>query len=145
MDELRRAREAAGLTQAALAALTGVAASNVSAYETGRRRASPAMRRRLLAAATLPSQRLAAHREGALALIARRGGENPRVFGSVATGRETPSSDIDLLVRVPPERAWDSVALRPELEELLGVRVDLVSEGGLQARHQDILDQAVPL
>ncbi len=43
MVDLRAEREAAGLPQARLAELAGIAPSNLSAYESGKRAASPAM------------------------------------------------------------------------------------------------------
>lgn len=92
-----------------------------------------------------PSQALRARRNEVLALIQRHGGENPRVFGSVARGTDTPESDLDLLVAVPPSRAWDFVSLPWELSELLGVHVDVVPEGGLSAKHVAILAEARPL
>jgi predicted nucleotidyltransferase len=128
-----------------LAELSGVAAPNISAYESGRRRASAAMRDRLFGAMTKPSERLRTHRTQVCELIAQHGAMAPRVFGSVARGTDRPSSDIDILVRVPPEAAWSFGALKPALERVLGTPVDLISEGGLKPKHDSILREAVPL
>lgn len=123
-----------------------MARANISAIEAGRRGASEAMVRRILDATGRPSAVLREHRDQVLALVAERGASNPRVFGSVARGEDLPGSDIDLLVAVEPERVWDVVTLPDALEELLGVKVDLVSEGGLRGRvGQAILAEAVPL
>jgi len=143
--DLRAERERAGLTQAGLAALAGIAQSNLSALESGKRRASPQMIERLRRAMRRPSQALDEHREEVRALIERHGAQNPRVFGSVARGKDTPASDLDLLVSVPPANAWRFVSLRPALCDLLGVDVDVVSDNGLTPRHRRILDEAVPL
>ena len=52
-----------------------------------------------------------------------------RVFGSVATGRATPESDLDLLVRLGPGADWLSPELfREEVEALLGCRVDVATD-----------------
>jgi predicted nucleotidyltransferase len=143
--DLRALRERAGLSQADLARLTGIAASNLSAYEAGKRRASPAMERRLRDALTRPSERLRQHRTEVLEVVKAHGAENPRVFGSVTRGEDGPGSDVDLLVRVDPVNAWRFVSLASALEELLGVPVDVVSEGGLKGKHAALLAQAVPL
>jgi predicted nucleotidyltransferase/DNA-binding XRE family transcriptional regulator len=145
MADLRAERERAGLTQARLAELAGIAASNLSAYESGKRTASPAMIARIRRAMARPSDRLREHRTEVLELIARNGGENPRVFGSVARGEDTPSSDLDILVAVRPDAAWTFVSTSRELSELLGVNVDVVTEGGLGEKHRCILAEAVPL
>jgi uncharacterized protein len=145
MVNLRAERERAGLSQARLAELAGIAASNLSAYESGRRPASPAMLERIRAAMVRPSDRLSAHRGEVLATLERNGARNPRVFGSIARGEDTPASDIDLLVDVRPEDAWTFVSTARELTELLGVRVDVITERALQEKHPDVLAEAVAL
>ncbi|MBD8079948.1 helix-turn-helix domain-containing protein [Cellulosimicrobium arenosum] len=145
MTDIRAERERAGLTQARLAELVGIAASNLSAYESGKRHASPAMNERIRRAMIRPSDRLRAHRDDVRTVIDRNGGTNPRVFGSVARGDDTPASDLDIVVDVRPEDAWRFVSTARELSEMLGIHVDLVTERGLRAKHRDILDEAVPL
>lgn len=78
-------------------------------------------------------------------LIRLRGAENPRVFGSVARGTDAIGSDIDILVTVSPARAWEFVSLSRELSELLGVRVDVISDRGLKAKHAELLSESRPL
>ena len=65
--------------------------------------------------------------------IARRHGAlRIRVFGSHATGSASPSSDVDFLVVLEPQRdLLDLVALKQDLEELLGRPVDVAEEDGL--------------
>lgn len=71
------------------------------------------------------------NRDGVLEILARYGAVNPRVFGSVARGDATASSDVDLLVDLLPDprSALMRVAgLGEELFDLLGVRVDVVAD-----------------
>lgn len=61
-----------------------------------------------------------------LATVARHGGSNLRVYGSVARGASGPSSDIDLLVDMEKGASLlDLAALHLELEDLLGFPVEL--------------------
>jgi len=84
---------------------------------------------------TVP-ERLAAKREEILKLAARRGARNVRVLGSAARGDATPDSDVDLLVDVDPRRSLlDIVGLW--LEELLGRKVDVITDGGLSSYLRD--------
>ena len=65
--------------------------------------------------------------------IARHhGAHRVRVFGSRARGEAGTSSDVDLLVDFEPGRdLLDLVALKQDLEQLLGCHVDVVEEEGL--------------
>jgi predicted nucleotidyltransferase len=66
-------------------------------------------------------------REELLAIAARHGVSNLRLFGSVARGEERPDSDIDLLVDLAEDRGFgDYLALVEELEEMFGRRVDVL-------------------
>lgn len=49
------------------------------------------------------------------------------VFGSVAQGDQTASSDVDLLVELRQPVGWEIVHLQQRLEEILGLKVDLVT------------------
>ena len=63
------------------------------------------------------------------------GARNVRVFGSEARGDATPASDLDLLVDMDKDRSLlDLVGLGQDLEDLLGRRVDVVTEAGLNSR-----------
>lgn len=90
---------------------------------------------------------LRAKRAELLTIAARHGASDVRVFGSVARGDETPSSDIDFLVRLEKGRSlFDLVRLYDDIEELLGVSVDIVTEGGVSPYLRDrVLAEAVPL
>ena len=71
-------------------------------------------------------------REEILQLAARHGAHNVRVFGSVARGEVTKDSDVDLLVDMEPECSLlDMVSLQVALRELLGRKVDVVTEASI--------------
>lgn len=147
MSQIREARERAGLTQEELAEVSGIARPNIAAYESGTRRPSPAMLRRLLEAAKpRPSSSLAAHRNEILQLVHEFGLKNPRVFGSVARGDDLPGSDLDLLVAVPRGKGlFALIGFAHAAEDVLGVHVDVVSEGGLGESHAATCGDAVPV
>ena len=88
-----------------------------------------------------------AKREQILRLARRHGVTGVRVFGSMARGDAGPHSDVDLLVEVGSEPSpWFPGGLVAELEELLGRRVQVVTERGLDELLRDrVLDEAVPL
>lgn len=80
-------------------------------------------------------------------IAAAHGARNLRVFGSVQRGEATSTSDLDLLVEMSAGRSlFDLVALGEELEEALGIEVDVVTEGSLSPYLRDrILAEAVAL
>jgi len=56
---------------------------------------------------------------------------NPRVFGSVSRGAENPN-DLDILVQAEPGRSYfDLIEYSDALEKLIGIPVDVITEGGL--------------
>jgi predicted nucleotidyltransferase len=73
-----------------------------------------------------------------LRLARENGAHEVRVFGSRARGDAGPGSDLDLLVRFEDGRSLlDLVGLKLALEQLLGIRVDIVSEPGLSRYIRD--------
>jgi uncharacterized protein len=94
-----------------------------------------------------PSQRLKEKKSEILAIAAKYGAHNVRVFGSVATGKATINSDIDLLVKLERGKTLlDHVRLVRELQLLLGCKVDLATENSLKPRIKErVLNEAVPL
>ena len=98
-------------------------------------------------AARRPSAALIAGRVAVLRTLARFGLSRPRVFGSVARGEDTEASDLDLLVEAGPRTSLlDLAQARNAMEDALGVRVDLVTEGDLPGRIREAaLSEAVPL
>ena len=90
---------------------------------------------------------LMSKRKQILEVAAKRGARRIRVFGSAARGDSGPASDVDFLVDFEPGRSLlDQGGLLMDLQDLLGCKVDVVSEGGLRARHRErVLREAVPL
>jgi len=82
-----------------------------------------------------------------LALAEKHGAKNVRVFGSVARGEADEESDIDFLVNMQTGRSlFDLGGLQYDLEEFLGVPVDVVTEKGLKPRIRErVLKEAVSL
>jgi uncharacterized protein len=90
---------------------------------------------------------LKARREEILEIARRHGATQVRVFGSVARGEAREESDVDFLVRPGAKTSpWFPAGLVLDLEDLLGRKVDVVTEGGLHWYIRDrILAEAVPL
>jgi predicted nucleotidyltransferase len=60
------------------------------------------------------------------------------IFGSVAREENTMGSDIDLLVEFGSQADFFTyIGLWQYLEEIFGMRIDLVSKGGLKGRMRD--------
>jgi len=92
-------------------------------------------------------EQLRQYRETILTIVSQHGAFNVRVFGSVVRGEATPESDIDLLVKFEPHRSLlDQIKLQQALEDLLGCRVEVISEDGLYwLLRRRILKEAQPL
>lgn len=87
------------------------------------------------------------HRAEILAIAKRRGLRDVRVFGSMARGDADDDSDIDLLVSLPSDTsAWALGGLLADVEDLVGRRVDVLTEGGLHPKIRErVLKEALPL
>lgn len=87
------------------------------------------------------------HREEILDIAQRHDAHDVRLFGSVARGDQREDSDVDLIVRFDPGRSlFDHGALLVDLQDLLGVKVDVISERGMRARFREhAIKEAVPL
>lgn len=152
---LRTARARSGLSQTELARRSGVAQSVVSAYEAGKRQPALPTLSKLVAATGhrlaislersdpairgLPDsplgRKLRQHRQALLDAVADAGGSNLRVFGSVARGQDTGSSDVDLLVDLPEGTGlFALLELEGRLHRILKVDVDLAPPGSLKPR-----------
>jgi predicted nucleotidyltransferase/DNA-binding XRE family transcriptional regulator len=149
---IRGARRRGHVSQTALAARSGTSQPAIARYEAGRVDPGVETLARLVSACGLRlevvasdaflgpiGRRLEDHRSQVLELCARHGAHDVRVFGSVARGEDRPESDVDLLVEVDSERTLlDLERLRIDLEDLLGVRVDVATErilrGGVSRR-----------
>jgi len=144
-----------------------VAQSVISAYESDRRQPSlrtftklieatghhlamhlvPAEGRRLGLPDTRLGRRLRRHRRAVVELAAGRGAHHVRVFGSVARGDDTASSDIDLLVDLDDNVGLVAlVGLKRELADLLGARVDVIPADSLRPElRNQVLSEAIAL
>lgn len=82
-----------------------------------------------------------------LTIAAKHGAANVRLFGSVARGEDTSDSDIDLLIDTnPTTSAWFPAGLILDLQEILGRRVEIVTEKGLNPYLRErVLGEATPL
>jgi len=80
-------------------------------------------------------------------IAARYGATHLRVFGSFARGTQQKDSDLDLLIDLEPGRSLlDIVAIQQDIEDALGLRVDVVTERSLSPHIRDaILNEAIPL
>jgi hypothetical protein len=81
-------------------------------------------------------------------VIARKfAARNVRVFGSVAKGLDRDGSDIDLLVDLQPGASLlDLVGLQLEIQDALGVEVDVCTEAELHPKLKArVLSEARPL
>lgn len=125
----RRRRLALGWTQEDLAERAGVPQASVSLYESGKRGLSPEAAARMSEAlAVRPGVLLGRHREKVKEIAARHRMHNVRVFGSVAQHRDTPDSDVDLLIDVDdsPGLVMRMSQAQEEMAEVLSTDVDLV-------------------
>jgi predicted nucleotidyltransferase len=65
-------------------------------------------------------------------------------FGSYASGEETESSDIDILVELEDPLGWKFFELKEFLEEQLGKSVDLVTSNALKKQlRESILNKTI--
>jgi uncharacterized protein len=169
---IRRARASAGLSQAELAERAGTSQPALARYETGTTLPTLPTLERLLSAcgrqlqiravrATEPStpstsmrgqlgpraNKLRQQRRRLHDAARARGVRRVRVFGSLARGEETPTSDIDLLVDLEADRTLlDLAAFRREAQEILGTPVDVATPDMLKARiRAQVEREAVPL
>ena len=94
-----------------------------------------------------PSIALNLNRNAARKMVSRFRATNLRVFGSVLHGTDKEDSDLDLLVdALPGATLFDLGELQVELEELLGVNVDLLTPGDLPQKFRDqVVSEAQPV
>jgi predicted nucleotidyltransferase len=87
-------------------------------------------------------------REEIITIANKHGAFNLRIFGSVARGEADENSDIDILVDYSLDKisSWFPAGLILDLEQLLGYKVDIVTESGLKERiREQVLKEAKPL
>ena len=90
---------------------------------------------------------LRSRRTEILEVARKHGARNVRIFGSVARGDAGLDSDVDILVELEAGRGLlDHAALMLDLSDLLGCKVDVVTDRGIRPRIRDrVLLEAVPL
>jgi predicted nucleotidyltransferase len=94
-----------------------------------------------------PSTALRQHRERIRQIALSHRVSDVRVFGSVLRGEDRDGSDLDLLVEPTTETTlMDIGAIRYELNELLGIPIDVLTPNALPEKfRQRVLDEAQPL
>jgi uncharacterized protein len=97
--------------------------------------------------ALLTLELVRAKREEIQRIAAQHGARNIRVFGSMARGDARPDSDVDFLIDAETvTSSWFPAGLVQDLEGLLGRRVEVVTERGLNHLIRDqVLREAVPV
>ena len=87
------------------------------------------------------------NRSKILHLTDKYGAKKVRIFGSVARNEARPNSEVDVLVQFESGRSlMDHVALTQDLEDLLGRKVDIVTERSLHWYIRDqVIAEAIPL
>jgi len=95
----------------------------------------------------MTKEELKNYRNRILELAKQYHAPNMRVFGSTVRDDNTPESDVDFLIDVPPEQTlFDLIRLTRELKELLGCEVDVAQSTVLHPIIRDqVLREAVPL
>ena len=91
---------------------------------------------------------LATKKRGEILAITRKyGARRIRLFGSITRGDERPDSDFDFLVELEAGRSLlDLGGMQMDLQELLGRKVDVVTEKGVRERIRDkIFQEAIPV
>ena len=164
---LREARRRSGLSQAELARRPHVSQPVISAYESGRREPGLSMLTKLVeasghklkidlvaephAARGLPDtpvgRKLRRRRRAIIDAAQQRGATNVRVFGSVARGTDTESSDVDLLVDLAPNVGLVGlIRLEREIADILACDVDVSPVANLKAGlASQALAESIPL
>ncbi len=87
------------------------------------------------------------NRDRIVTIAAKHGATDVRLIGSMARGEAGPDSDVDFLVTWRPGSSlFDQAGLMLELEELLGRKVDIASDGWLKPRvRESVYRDAIPL
>lgn len=95
----------------------------------------------------LPLESIRQKRAEILKIAERYGAHDVRIFGSVARGDAKDTSDLDLVVRLDADRSlFDLGGLLMDLRDLLGMKVDVLTDGTLYGRlGQVISKEAIPL
>lgn len=92
-----------------------------------------------------PVEKIKAHRQEILDIAKKYGASNIRIFGSVARGEAGHDSDYDFLIELEPGRsAFEIGGLLMDLQDLLGAKVDIVTDKGLNKHiREKVLKEAI--
>ena len=93
------------------------------------------------------SQLIQQKRHTILAIATTYGVKSIKYFGSIGRNEAGPASDLDLLVEFEPGYTLlDLIAIKQDLEDLLGCPVDVVTEAALSPYiRQQVLAEAIRL
>jgi predicted nucleotidyltransferase len=93
------------------------------------------------------SQALKMHRQAVLQIVLAHNAKNTRVFGFVSQGLDNESSDLDILVDPTPMTSlFDIGAIRRDLKQLLGVKVDVLTPNAFpDSLRSQVLSLAKPI
>ncbi len=82
-----------------------------------------------------------------LRIASSHGATDVRVFGSAARGDLTRDSDLDLLIKLTPGHGLlDLIAIKQDLEDLLGRSVDVVTDSSVSPYiREEVLREAIYL
>lgn len=86
-------------------------------------------------------------REEIVNIAASHGAQEVQIFGSLARGQAGPESDLDILVKLDPDRTLlDLVAIKQDLEGFLNCSVDVVTEAAISPYiREQVLKDAIAL
>lgn len=86
-------------------------------------------------------------REEIINIAKKNGAKNVRVFGSMSRGEGSAQSDLDIIVEMQSGSSLlDIIAIKQDIEDLLGRKVDVVTEASISPYIRDeVLKEAVNL
>jgi len=94
-----------------------------------------------------PSVALESNREAIRRVVESHRARNARVFGSVLTEEDDEASDLDILIDPTPETTlMDVAAIQVELQQILGVNVDVLTPKALPVTFRSkVIAEAKPV
>ena len=128
-------------------ALNGGASRSLRSDALGKSLSSALLRMEIEVEGSPHKELLRTKRDDILLIAKKYGVYNVRIFGSVARGEDDAESDIDFLVDMEPKHSLlDLGGFLIEVEDLLGCKVNAVTENGLRDRIRErVLKEAIPL